>query len=277
MSSISETLTQEAESASCRAESQAHRPSGIPPVDVTRRATVRIMTFNIEFGLQWAVIRERILAERVDILCLQEVPEAGHRERSAVRPRQILADFPWPHDCAMLWHRRPRRIGNMTLVRGRIGPGRVLHTPLSAPYGMVNQVEVHGTRLTIANVHMTDMFGPPPVAFVVSETHRLREALDLGRRFRCHHRPVVALGDFNTFWPAPGCWVMRRDWTDCRSAVGGRHPPTRPTYGLPFVIDHVFVRGDVRVLRYRVLPAGGSDHRAVIADLSVPAGPVTRP
>jgi endonuclease/exonuclease/phosphatase family metal-dependent hydrolase len=238
------------------------------------------MTYNILLGLRWRAVRELIDAHPVDILCLQEVPEAEHADRRVVRLSRIIDHLDRPHDLGMLWNRSPHRCGNLTLVPrgGHLAPGRPLAvaqgTPLAVaqgtPYGWANDVEVSGVRLTIANVHFTEMLGPPLATFAVSEIYRLREALDLTRRFGHHRGPVIALGDFNTFWPAPACWVMHRHWTDCRSAAGGRHLATRPTYGLPFVIDHIFLRGGISVTGYQVVPGGGSDHRAVIATLQVP-------
>jgi endonuclease/exonuclease/phosphatase family metal-dependent hydrolase len=234
--------------------------------------TIRVMTYNILLGLRWPAVRELIDAHPVDILCLQEVPQAEHADRRAVRLSRIIDHLDRPHDLGMLWHRSPQRCGNLTLVPrdGHISPGKLLAVAEGTPYGWTNDVEVGGVRLTIANVHFTEMLGPPLPTFAVSEVYRLREALDLTRRFGHHRGPVLALGDFNTFWPAPACWVLHRHWTDCRSAAGGRHLATRPTYGLPFVIDHIFLRGGLSVTGYQVLPGGGSDHRAVIATLQIP-------
>ncbi len=230
---------------------------------------IRVLSYNILYGCRWTQVRDLLLANPADIICLQEVPQHGHRRPNAVRADQILHDLDRPHSLAMLWYRPPRRVGNMTLVAGSIDKGQILSTSLSQPYGLVNRVVVGGVNLTVVNVHFTEMLGPPPIAFPFSEMLRTREALDLTRRFRGRQEPVLVLGDFNSFWPAPACWVMRTNWTECRRAVGGRHPGTRKTYGLPFVIDHIFVRGPVRVHDYRVIDGGGSDHRAVYAALEV--------
>ncbi len=230
------------------------------------------MTYNILLGLDWPAVCELIDAHPVDVLCLQEVPQAEHADRRVVRLSRIIDHLDRPHDLGMLWHRSPHRCGNLTLVPrgGHIFPGKPLAVARGTPYGWVNEVEVRGVRLTIANVHLTEMLGPPLPTFAVSEIYRLRETVDLTRRFGHHRGPVLALGDFNTFWPAPACWVMHRGWTDSRSAAGGRHLATRPTYGLPFVIDHIFLRGEISVTGYQVLPGGGSDHRAVVATFRVP-------
>ncbi|MFQ5425426.1 MAG: endonuclease/exonuclease/phosphatase family protein, partial [Phycisphaerae bacterium] len=246
--------------------------------DISASVEIRVMTYNILYGWRWEQALDLIQTCPADIIALQEVPDEQNPRGGAPASR-ILRDLELPGFCAMLWGRGRDRIGNLTLVRGRIGGGAILKVPWSRPYGIVNEVEVCGVRLTVANVHLTPMIGPPPLTFLPSEIWRLRETLDLTRRSAPAdgssgqpvpgggRPPVIALGDFNTFRPAPACWVMHRGWGDCRGAAGGRYPATRPTYGLPFVIDHIFTRGDVAVLEYDVLDHGGSDHRAVFARL----------
>lgn len=227
-------------------------------------ADIRIMTHNILYGWKWDRVLEVIRCELPDIICLQEVPHRDH-ELGGTPPERIIDDLQLPNACEMLWGAPPDAIGNMTFVRGDLRPGEILKVPWARPYGIANQVETRGVRMTVANVHLSPMYGPPPLTFLPTEIARFREARDLTQRFGQVDTPVVALGDFNTFHPAPGCWAMKRAWTDCRRAAGGRHGATRPTYGLPFVIDHIFARGLRNVVDYRVIETGASDHRAVIA------------
>jgi len=239
------------------------------------------MTYNILYGWRWEQALDLIRTCPADIIALQEVPDEQNPAGGTPASR-ILRDLEMPGFCAMLWGRGRDRIGNLTLVRGRIGGSAILKVPWSRPYGIVNEVEVRGVRLMVANVHLTPMIGPPLLTFLPSEVWRLRETLDLTRRFApadgsSGQPPVIALGDFNTFRLAPACRVMHRGWSDCRGAARGRHPATRPTYGLPFVIDHIFTRGDVAVSEYAVLDHGGSDHRAVFARLRLTPSRVREP
>jgi endonuclease/exonuclease/phosphatase family metal-dependent hydrolase len=228
------------------------------------------MTYNILFDGCWPAVRELIEANPADIICLQEVPTEDFPVPCIARPSQIRRELEGQSDYAALWRRGSRQMGNMTLVRGRIGSGTRLQTGLSQPYGLANELEVAGARLIVANLHLTEMLGPPPLAFPVSEVFRMREVLDVTARFQDARTPVIALGDFNTFWPSPACWLMRRRWRCCDPDARSRRLGTRPTYGFPFVIDHIFVRGGIQVRDCRILEGGGSDHRAVIATLDVP-------
>lgn len=230
---------------------------------------VRVMSYNILLGRRWDEALELIRRHDCDVICLQEVPsETGHWH--GVTPDRVLRDIARPGAYAPLWYRPPRSLGNLTLVRGEIDSAKVLHLPPSRPYGILNRVAVHGVSLLVANVHMTPMMGPPPIAFPFSEIQRTREALHLSRTAGAHDGPALAVGDFNSFWPAPACLVMRRRWTDARKSVPGRHLATRPTYRLPFVIDHIFVRGPAEVVAYDVIDGPASDHRAVVARLRIP-------
>jgi endonuclease/exonuclease/phosphatase family metal-dependent hydrolase len=251
---------------------EGHAPAADRRVSPMARVQVSLLTYNILYGRRWPLALELIRRHPADITCLQEVVEDAHPDPELTTVSTVRRDLDLPHGLAWLWNRPPRRIGNMTLVRsGRIIGERILHERLSEPYGCATGIVLRGARLTVANIHMTHMLGPAPLAFPISEMYRLREALHLTRTYRSAGAPVVALGDFNTFWPAPACWAMRRHWRDARRETGGRHAGTRPTYGLPFVIDHVFIRGDARVKEYRVLDGPGSDHRAIWTVLDVPA------
>lgn len=231
--------------------------------------TLTLMTYNVERGERWAEVAEVIRDAAADIICLQEVAEESHPTLHFARPSRVQEDLGLPADAAMLWNQSPLRIGNMTLVRGEIEPCTMLEVAGSRPYGMLNRVRVKGTSLVVANLHLTDLMGPPPMAFPITESYRLREAQDVTRRLANEHGPVIATGDLNTFWPAPACLHMRRNWRDCRSAAHATQGATRPTYGLPFVIDHVFCRGPIGIEDYRVIPSPASDHRPVIATLSI--------
>jgi len=242
------------------------------PASICGCVRLRLMTYNIMCGVHWPRIRDVIKAHPVDVLCLQEVAQPGHPLRGAVHPDRIRRDIPWPADLRMLWRKPPRQVGNMTLVRdGRIEATRTLRVPPGDAYGMVHDITVGGARLTLANIHATPMLGPTPITFIFSELMRLREACHLSATLRKSTGPVFAAGDFNSFWPAPAILAMNQTWRDARRIARGRRKSTRPTFGLPFRIDYVFHRGPVELIDYRVVDGSGSDHRAVLVELRVPA------
>lgn len=85
----------------------------------------------------------------------------------------------------------------------------------------------------------------------------------------------IMAGDFNaTLDHAQLQALLDRGWVDAADAVGEGLVWTWPALrrrALPLTIDHVLVDRRVRVERVTVLRVPGSDHRAVIAELRLPA------
>lgn len=239
----------------------------LPP---TRTGTLRVLTFNILFGRNWAESLAVIRDADADVICLQEVVPDDSFYAPFTPIDRIIDDIAMPHDYAYLWGRGEKRLGNLTFARDDVAERTILRTWPTPAYGMANRVSVGTTRLTIANIHLSPMLGPPPLMFWPSECLRRLETGHLSRWAQSHCGPIVAAGDYNSFAMAPATRRMARGWQDARIAARGATAPTRRTYGLPFVIDHIFVRGGLAACEYTVLPGGGSDHRAVLATLKVP-------
>ncbi|MFO0972755.1 MAG: endonuclease/exonuclease/phosphatase family protein [Phycisphaerae bacterium] len=234
-----------------------------------RRVALRLATYNVEGGRNWPAVLANIRAARADVICLQEVLPDGHGYSDGVGPTAAGAALGGSWCYELLWHWTRRPVGNMTLSRGRVGAAEVLAVGGQDPYGIMTPVEVDGVRLWVVNVHLAAMHGPAWLTFAGSEPARRREALDLRARIAGLAGPAIVMGDFNTFWPAPAYCAAARGMVDCRRAAGGRHAGTRPTYGIPFVIDHILVTPDVAVVSYGVAVESGSDHRLVSAAVSV--------
>ncbi|WP_051807977.1 endonuclease/exonuclease/phosphatase family protein [Actinoplanes subtropicus] len=81
----------------------------------------------------------------------------------------------------------------------------------------------------------------------------------------------VLLGDFNsTLDHAPVRALIRRGYRDAADAVGAGLVPTWGTHVPPITLDHVLVDKRIGVREVSVHRVAGSDHRAVIATLTVP-------
>lgn len=249
-----------------RARSIAARPAS-----EARRLRFRIATYNIWCGQRWPRVLETLRANPADVICLQEVLGDNRAEDGWATASTVAAALGGAWQFAELWRSVERPCGNLTLVpRGKVHPATILQTATSEPYGLLTDVELQGVRLRVANLHLAPLPNPPLFGFAPSELLRMREALDFERRVAGDSRPLLACGDYNTFYPAPAYHIAARRMRDARRVVGGRHPATRPTYGLPFVIDHVFVSSHFDVEDYRVVVSDGSDHRLVVSTLSCP-------
>lgn len=235
------------------------------------RVAIRLLTYNIQFGQRWPEIRALIRAADADVICLQEVPNPEY-PLPRVAPREaICADLDLPYACEMLWFDGPRHVGNMTLVRGCIGATTTLCIPGGRPYGIMNEVECGAARFNLVNVHLSPVESPLVFNFWPSERIRRREAVHLNEACYNAALPTVAAGDFNAFHLTPTMQTLASAWRDSRTVRSGGPFATRSTFGLPFVLDHVLLRGDVRAESYRVLDSDASDHRPVLVTLSLAA------
>jgi endonuclease/exonuclease/phosphatase family metal-dependent hydrolase len=136
-------------------------------------------------------------------------------------------------------------------LRGRLAVGTVAADPTPERGGLHVMLDVGGTAVDLVGVHLTSRlpYGPPI---------QLRR---LHRQLPDHGRPAIVAGDCN-FW-GPGVQTFLPGW---KRAVRGRTwPASRPHSQ----IDHILVRNGIDAISAGVLPAAGSDHRAVRATLRV--------
>jgi endonuclease/exonuclease/phosphatase (EEP) superfamily protein YafD len=104
---------------------------------------------------------------------------------------------------------------------------------------------------------------------------RNRQLDGLAQRVERVVGPVAVIGDFNLtpYSPYFSDWLARTRLTDTRR--GRTLSPSWPTW-LPIAaipIDHCAVSGDVTIVAHRSLPAFGSDHYPIVAELELAAPP----
>jgi endonuclease/exonuclease/phosphatase family metal-dependent hydrolase len=158
----------------------------------------------------------------------------------------------------------------------RRSPGEVTRLPLEYRDAYVTEVELASARVEIVNVHvLAPHAGLPWQALAVRRAQvRGLEAHLAASPDRCR----VLIGDFNAtpLWPVYRR-LTRRLQDGAREAVRGNGArPARtwgPWPGAPRLlrIDHVLVCG-VTVSAVRVVDLPGSDHSALVADLTLPDG-----
>jgi endonuclease/exonuclease/phosphatase family metal-dependent hydrolase len=138
-----------------------------------------------------------------------------------------------------------------TVWRGVLSVGRMVGDPTPERAGLHLELDVGGTAVDLVGVHLTSRlpYGPP------IQISRLRPQLP------APGRPAIVAGDYN-FW-GPGVRAFLPGW---RRAVRGRTWPSSRPHSQ---IDHILVRPEIEVVSSSVLPALGSDHRAVRATMRV--------
>ena len=205
-----------------------------------------------------ATVLER---ERPDLVSL---PEAGPDYRDKLLP--LVAELgyqawastaPGTSDGEGVVLLAAARMGALTVTSGR----EMRHRYLRATGGAL------GERSFFA-VHPEAPMGP---------TRTARWESDLAHIARwCAESPgPIVAGDFNA---TADNTAFRAVLRHCRSAADGTGQGLVGTFpaGVPswcgIQIDHVLVPAGARTTRFAVLPIAGSDHRAVLAGISLPTG-----
>lgn len=225
----------------------------------TAARTLTVMTSNLLHGEADARAVLRIARDHdVDVLSLQELTrEAVERLDAAgarrLLPRRVLR--PAPRASGMgLMARRP--------LRAAATPGREIARRLSAMLALPG-----GEELGLVAVHPVPPLSGERTRAWQSVLRGLPDANAGGRRH-------VLIGDFNaTLDHRELRRVLARGYTDAADATGDGLRPTFPV-GAPralLTVDHVLVPSSIRVRRVSVRDVAGSDHRAVVAELVLPA------
>jgi len=195
---------------------------------------------------------------RVDVLSLQELtPEALGRLDSAGARRLLPSRVVFA---------RPGAIGSALMARRHLSlVGRVAAQGTAEPEA---SVRVAGTK----PVRVKAVHAPAPISTHAagSWARALQRLPDAGGGQLLR----LLIGDFNgTVDNREIRALLHRGYVDAADATGGGLRATWPSSGVrpPIAIDHVLVPRTVEVRRVTVRALPGSDHRAVIAELVLPA------
>ncbi|HEX8632460.1 MAG TPA: endonuclease/exonuclease/phosphatase family protein [Catenuloplanes sp.] len=238
-----------------RAVGGPEAPAGGPPL--------RVLTANLLVGGADAAALVTLVREhRVDLLAVQEfTAAAGTALQSAgltgLLPHRQLN----PEDGTTgsgLYSRLPLRDGG---VRRNGGGFTQAYATVEVPGGPAVLVE---------SVH-------PLAPYAVSVLDDWRADLDAQPRATAGGPVRLLLGDFNaTLDHAPLRRLIASGYVDAADTVGAGLTGTWGPYDgdliPPVTIDHVLVDRRVTVQQVRVFPLAGSDHRPVLAALTLPAG-----
>ncbi|BCW71685.1 endonuclease/exonuclease/phosphatase family protein [Arthrobacter sp. NicSoilB8] len=252
-------------------------------------AELKVMTLNAWKGQADAADVVRLVRENgVELLAVQELSPALERRLDAQGLGTLL----------------PHRVSRA--VDGAGGGGVYSSRPI-APLDSVDGSAFHmpTVRVDLGTGLNTDpgveaggdpgAGGGRPVSLTVTNVHtkapvwgrsgQWRSELAALGRVAARPGNVLLLGDFNATLDhaefrqmlagGPGGNVPGGPLVDAGAAALARLVPTWPQAGPPLpgvVIDHVVTSPQVPTRGYAVVPVAGSDHAAVLATLTVPAG-----
>jgi endonuclease/exonuclease/phosphatase (EEP) superfamily protein YafD len=224
-------------------------PDG-PPV-----ATLRVLTSNVESGRGTPALVPLIRDRRPDVVFVEECEDTCQDT--------LDGDFAtvYPYRQAV---RAAGSHGSLILSRYPLKPTAGVPGTLGMP-GAVADVRGHAVRLQLA--HPVPPL-PRQVGLWRRELGRLREFAAAGRG-----TPTILAGDFNaTQDHAAFRRILDTGLTDAARLAGHDRTPSWPARTASVIgaqIDHVLVSRDFGATAARFLRVTGSDHRALVADLTL--------
>ncbi|MEW2608626.1 endonuclease/exonuclease/phosphatase family protein [Streptomyces sp. NPDC047880] len=218
-------------------------------------ADLRVLTSNVEFGQGTGSLVTAVRREKPDVVFVAECDYAC----DALLKRDLARDYP---------HRRAVEgggsEGSVILSRFPLRPTEGVRGTMGMP-GAVADVDGHAVRLQLAHP-MPPL--PGQVDLWRRELGAVREAAtaDPGT-------PLVLAGDFNASQDhAAFRRILDTGLSDASRPDGADRTVTwpartAPTFGAQ--IDHVLISRDFGARRTRILDLAGTDHRAVLTDLTL--------
>ena len=222
-------------------------------------ARLKVLTVNVSFR-QFSArrFREIVAQAAPDVLLVVEfTPHAEEvlTEFDKVFPQQLKAPAEGPYGIA-LWSRFPLQ----SAYTFPLGPVQGVEARVQTPAGV----------FTILGAHLVSPTLP-------RRAEQRNEGLALlAARRAAIVGPVIVAGDFNVtpYSPYYSDWLATTGLTDSRygRTLSTSWPAILPILGIP--IDHVAVSNEFVILAHDRLPAFGSDHWGIMAELALqPASP----
>src|SRR5512143_3038823 len=230
-------------------------PRPMPAIAAASTAMpLKVLTVNVSFR-QFSARRFREIVAKAapDVLLVVEfTPHAEEvlAELDKLFPQQLKAPAEGPYGIA-LWSRFP-------LERA--------HTfPLGPVQGVEARVLAPAGAFTLLGVHLSAPTLPRRAE------QRNEELAMLAERRAAIAEPVIVAGDFNVtpYSPYYSDWLAATRLTDSRygRSLSASWPAVLPILGIP--IDHVAVSNEFAILSHQRLPAFGSDHWGIMAELAL--------
>jgi endonuclease/exonuclease/phosphatase (EEP) superfamily protein YafD len=217
-------------------------------------AELRVLTSNVEFGRGTPALVPVIRAGRPDIVFVQEC-EYVCRARLK---REFSADYPYRRaveaggsEGSIILSRFP--------LKGTAGVSGTMGMP-----GAIADVRGHAVRLQLAHP-MPPL--PGQVDIWRRELGRLRDAA------AATGTPMILAGDFNASQDhAAFRRILDTGLSDAARLAGHDRTPSWPARTAATIgaqIDHVLVSRDFSASGVRFLPVAGSDHRALLVNITL--------
>ncbi len=214
----------------------------------TGRHIVRVMTLNIRDTNRDYPAVERVIGERrPDIVVIEEFRQ--HHRAMLARLRGA-----YPHQLLCLG--RPD-CGIAIISRYPLEGKRVIGGQTLA--ALATRAVIGDSTLTVVGAHMSRPF---------SGRHQQKQFRLLTQAVDALPQNAVVVGDFNsTLWSANLARYARTSGVCASNVTHATWPQWLGPFGVP--IDHVFLKRGVKLLSLHTVSKTGSDHRGIVASLSM--------
>lgn len=226
--------------------------------DAPAGVTVRFASVNLRYGEADATAVARLARDHADVLAVQELTPQLADRLATVLPYRVLQPRDGPAGVG-IWSRYPMHAGR-SFDEFWLGL-------------LTARVQVPGTQAetTVVTTHMSAPW-PDPFSGWRDDLTRLPAAL---RQIAADSPgPVLVAGDLNSTADMREFRALLRDgYRDAAEQAGAGLTRTHPAdIAVPpvFAVDHILAR-DATATSLRVVSIPGSDHRALIADVVLPA------
>jgi endonuclease/exonuclease/phosphatase (EEP) superfamily protein YafD len=231
-------------------------PFTAAPAPVSKEATrFTLLLFNVWYrNGKLDDVQAMIERSNADIVVLVETTT---RVRDAMQKLGTI--YPYKLDCI-----GSGRCDIAIFARSRLTPREVKATddPDRSPLVSV-ETDIAGCRLTLFATHMTRPFPNRPY------WAQRAQAEEIGGDVGTVAGAKLIVGDFNAApWGYVMHAIMERGRVNVLTGAGGTWPSALPPQ-LRIPIDHMMAGEGLRFVSRRVLPATGSDHLPVLAEIAV--------
>ncbi|GAA2897165.1 endonuclease/exonuclease/phosphatase family protein [Streptosporangium fragile] len=234
-------------------------PRAIGSAEATTGTPLRVLTLNMLFGhADPGVVMDLVRRLKPDVLSAQELTPGMVEELDAAGLKEAM----------------PHRVLEPEWSAGGSGLyARYELTPLEGMFEAIGH-NMPAARMSLPGAKPVELVSVHPFPPLGRQVHDWTAALD-ALPSAVPDRIRILAGDFNASLDHVAMRrFLNRGYVDAADAVGEGLVPTWPAHrGIPpiITIDHVVVDQRVGVNEVSIHTVTGTDHRAVFADLRVPA------
>ncbi len=234
-------------------------PYVAPPIDAVAAGpgsqhTVKILSANVLFHNRSAKrLLEIVRDESPDVVLLEE-----YTSEWAAQVGELRSAYPY-------YLEGPQRNPWGIALFSRFDFDAIKRIPVGNAEGIQAVVRTPDGPFTLIGVHLRSPTTPSAAAM------RNMQLDALAKRVARLTGPLAVVGDFNItpYSPYFEDWLARTGLTDTRRGrtLSPSWPTQLPILGIP--IDHCVVNRGVVIVRHRGLPAFGSDHYPILAEVAL--------